>query len=61
MMVCGENAFTRPGAEVMFKNVASADKQLIIIPEARHFDLYDGEKYVPAVIEDITEFLASHV
>ncbi|WP_147275305.1 alpha/beta hydrolase [Lactiplantibacillus paraplantarum] len=61
LMVCGENAFTRPGAEVMFNNAVGADKQLIIIPEARHFDLYDGEKYVPAVIEDITEFLASRV
>jgi len=61
LMVCGENAFTRPGAEAMFKNAGSSDKKLIIIPEARHFDLYDGAKYVPTVIQDITNFLKTRV
>ncbi|KRN98861.1 alpha/beta hydrolase [Companilactobacillus kimchiensis] len=61
LMICGENAFTRPGAEVMFKNAGSENKKLVIIPKARHFDLYDGEDYVPTAIENITEFLKENI
>jgi len=61
LMICGENAFTRPGAEVMFKNAASTDKQLVIIPKARHFDLYDGHDYVPSAIENIDTFLSARL
>ncbi|AUI72316.1 alpha/beta hydrolase [Companilactobacillus alimentarius] len=61
LMICGENAFTRPGAEVMFKNAGSENKKLVIIPKARHFDLYDGEDYVPTAIENITEFLQKNI
>lgn len=59
LIIAGENAFTRPGAEVMFNNLASTDKKLVIIPEARHFDLYDLEAYVPQVVEQITQFFSN--
>ncbi len=61
LMICGENAFTRPGAEVMFKNAGSKNKKLVIIPKARHFDLYDGADYVPAAIDNIVEFLRKNI
>ncbi|WP_153387176.1 hypothetical protein [Companilactobacillus halodurans] len=45
----------------MFKNAGSENKKLVIIPKARHFDLYDGEDYVPTAIENITEFLQKNI
>lgn len=57
LVIIGENAFTRPGAEVMFENLASATKKRIIISQAGHFDLYDLKAYVSQVITAIVEFL----
>ena len=57
VVVVGENAFTRPGAEVMFANIGSQDKQLVVIPGARHFDMYDGEGFADKSIAAIVEFL----
>lgn len=57
LLVIGENAFTRPGAEKMFDNIASKDKQKIIISQARHFDMYDGENYAIPAINAINDFL----
>ena len=61
LLVIGENAFTRPGAEIMFGNVASADKKIVVIPGARHFDMYDGVDYAVPAINTILEFLKDRV
>lgn len=57
LLVIGENAFTRLGAEKMFENIASKDKQKFIIAKAGHFDMYDGENYALPAIKAIDEFL----
>ena len=57
LLVIGENAFTRPGAEVMFDGVPAKDKKKVVIPGARHFDMYDGEGFADKSINAISEFL----
>lgn len=61
LVVVGQNAFTRQGAEVMFENVASADKKLIVVPNAGHFDMYDGEEYAKPAIDTILEFFKTRL
>lgn len=56
-----QNAFTRQGAEAMFENVASADKKLIVVPNAGHFDMYDGEEYAKPAIDTILEFFKTRL
>ena len=38
---------------------ASKNKELFIIKEATHMDLYDGTKYVPQVVKKLTEFFGN--
>lgn len=61
LLVIGENAFTRLGAEKMFENIASKDKQKIIIRNAGHFDMYDGENYAIPAINAINDFLKTRL
>lgn len=57
LVVAGENAFTREGAEKMFRNTKTTDKELFIVPKAKHFDMYDKEEYVSVIIPKIVEFI----
>lgn len=61
LFVVGENAFTRAGAEAMYNNLSSTDKKLVIIPGARHFDMYDGVDYALPSINAILEFFNKRV
>lgn len=61
LVVVGENAFTRPGAEVMYQNAASTDKKLVQIKGACHFDMYDGEEFAIPSIHAILEFFKDRI
>ena len=41
LVITGEQAFTRPVAELMYQNAASEVKELHVIPGALHFEMYD--------------------
>lgn len=61
LFVVGEKAFTRDGAEKMYNNLASTDKKLVIIPGARHFDMYDGADFAVPSINAILEFFNKRI
>jgi hypothetical protein len=61
LVITAENAFTRPGAEEMFKNAASEVKELQVIAEATHFDMYDMEEYVTQNLQHIEKFLKENL
>ena len=61
LVITAENAFTRPGAELMYQNAASEVKQLHVIPQALHFEMYDHEEYVMQNLQLIEEFLKENL
>lgn len=61
LVITGENAWSRPGAEKMYENAASADKEFYLIDGAGHFDVYDLEPYVTEAMEQIIPFFAEHL
>lgn len=61
LVIVGENAFTRQGAEIMYQNAASKDKKLVQIKGARHFDMYDGAEYALPAIDAILEFFKDRI
>ena len=61
LVITGENAWSRPGAEALYENAASADKQFYLIEGAGHFDVYDLESYVTEAIEQIAPFFEAHL
>lgn len=60
MVITGENAFTRPGAEEMYKN-APVEKELHVVKGASHFEMYDYEDYVNENVGHIVSFLQKHL
>ena len=61
LVITAENAFTRPGAEQMYQNAASEVKELQVIAEATHFDMYDLEEYVTQNLQHIERFLKANL
>lgn len=47
LMVHGEKAHSRYFSESNFKRLKGDNKELLIIPGARHTDLYDNRDYIP--------------
>ncbi|MEC5227724.1 hypothetical protein [Bacillus inaquosorum] len=45
-VIAGENANSRYFSEVAYK-LAAKPKELYIVPNARHVDLYDKKQYIP--------------
>ena len=61
LVITGEQAFTRPGAELMYQNAASEVKELHVIPGALHFEMYDHEEYVMQNLALIEKFLKENL
>ena len=61
LVITGEQAFTRPGAELMYQNAASEVKELHVIPGALHFEMYDYEEYVMQNLALIEKFLKENL
>lgn len=58
LMVVGEKAHSRYFSEDLYK-LAAEPKELLIVPGARHMDLYDDVKLIP--FDRITAFFAEHL
>ena len=58
LFIMGENAHSRYFSEDAYKRAAEP-KELMVIPGAGHFDLYDKEEFLP--IEKLTEFFRTNL
>lgn len=54
LFMAGENAETRPISEAAYEQVAGSAKDLIIVPDANHVDLYDDTAKIP--FDELTVF-----
>ena len=61
LIVHGEKAHSRYMGEVTFKKLTGDNKQLLIVPNATHTDLYDGgtKNYIP--FEKIDDFFKTYL
>lgn len=53
LFMAGENAETRPISEAAY-DIAPGKKELCIVPEANHVDLYDDTEKIP--FDTLVEF-----
>ena len=60
LVITGENAWSRPGAEELYRNAVS-EKELYVIEGAGHFDMYDLEPYLTQALERIIPFFDTHL
>lgn len=58
LMLAGENAMSRGLTEALYQNLGDA-KELIIVPEANHIDLYDDTSKIP--FDDVQRFFADNL
>ena len=55
LVITGENAWSRSGAESLYNNAVS-EKEFYLVEDAGHFDLYDLDPYVTEAVEQIVSF-----
>ena len=60
-VISGENAWSRPSSEEVFAAVPHEDKEMHVIPEASHFDLYDLAPFVSEAFEYIIPFFGKNL
>jgi fermentation-respiration switch protein FrsA (DUF1100 family) len=56
LIITGENAWSKDASAEVFNAVPHNNKEMHIIPEAGHFDLYDLDPYVTEAFEYIIPF-----
>lgn len=61
LVITGENAWSRSGAEQLYENAASEIKELRVVDGAGHFDMYDLEPYVREAMGCILDFLNTNL
>ena len=61
LVISGENAWSKPSSEEIFNAVPHTNKEMHIIPEASHFDLYDLAPFVSEAFEYIFPFFAKYL
>jgi len=59
LMIHGENAHSRYFSEDAFKKLTGKNKELLIIPNANHVDLYDQKDKIP--FDRITKFFETNL
>lgn len=60
LLIAGERAETRKFSEAAYAK-AQQPKELMVIPGASHFDLYDKPQYVTPAVDKIAEFFGKHL
>ncbi|MBX8559410.1 alpha/beta hydrolase [Pseudomonas cichorii] len=60
LLIAGERAETRKFSEAAYAK-AQQPKELVVIPGASHFDLYDKPQYVNPAVTKLTEFFGKHL
>ena len=59
-MISGENAWSKPSSEDVF-NAVPGNKEMHVIPEASHFDMYDLAPFVSEAFDYILPFFAKNL
>ena len=60
LLIAGERAETRKFSEAAHAK-AQQPKELLIVPGASHFDLYDKPQYVTPAVDKMAEFFGKHL
>ncbi len=61
LVISAEKAWSRPSSTEIFEAVPHTNKQMVVLPEASHFDLYDLEPYVSQTMEHIVPFFEKNL
>ena len=61
LVISAEKAWSRPSSTEIFEAVTHTNKQMVVLPEASHFDLYDLEPYVSQAMEHIMPFFEKNL
>ncbi len=61
LVITGENAWSKGVSEEVYGAVPHDNKEMHIIPEAGHFDLYDLEPFVSGAFEHILPFFGKNL
>lgn len=61
LVISGENAWSKPSSEEIFLAVPHENKEMHVIPEASHFDLYDLAPFVSEALEYILPFFGKNL
>ena len=61
LVISAEKAWSRPSSTEIFEAVSHTNKQMVVLPEASHFDLYDLEPYVSQTMEHIVPFFEKNL
>ena len=61
LVISGENAWSRPSSEEIFAAVPHKNKEMHVIPEASHFDLYDLAPFVSEAFDYICPFFEKNL
>lgn len=60
-VITAENAWSRPSSEEIFEAVPHDNKEIHVIPEASHFDMYDLAPFVSEAFEFILPFFGKNL
>lgn len=60
-VITAENAWSRPSSEEIFAAVPGENKEIHVIPEASHFDMYDLAPFVSEAFDYIVPFFAKNL
>lgn len=60
-VISGENAWSRPSSTEIFEAVPGENKEMHVIPEASHFDMYDLAPFVSEAFDYILPFFAKNL
>lgn len=61
LVITGENAWSKPSSTEVFDAVPHSNKEIFVVPEASHFDMYDLEPYVTEAFERILPFFEKNL
>ena len=61
LVITGENAWSREASTEVFEAVPHSNKEMHVIPEASHFDMYDLAPFVSEAFEFIVPFFKKNL
>lgn len=61
LVITAENAWSRQASTEVFDAVPVGDKEMHVIPEASHFDMYDLEPYISKAFKHISAFFEKYL
>ena len=61
LVISGENAWSRPSSTEVFEAVPHDNKEIVVIPEASYFDMYDPKPYVSMACRHLLPFFEKNL